>query len=189
MDSLIAVLLLLSVFGVWWLYFIEYRRYRLDATRQRLFEIRDELFAKAEEGILPVDSKAHLMVRNMLNGMIQFSHRLGFIQLVTILVADAHARNNADARRFSQELNEAIRQLPPKGQDVVKKARVQMHVAVIMHITFNSIFLTLVYSLVRLVLKPIMMWRSVSKWLLGEKKWRAIDAEVEAVGEGRAIAA
>ncbi len=32
--------------GLWWLYFIEYRTYRIDHTRQRLFKIRDDLFKK-----------------------------------------------------------------------------------------------------------------------------------------------
>lgn len=190
MDDLIVVtLLLLLALGIWWLYFIEYRRYRLDATRQKLFQIRDRLFAEAADGVLPIDSKAHLILRKMFNGTIRYAHRLGFIQIVSILIAEQQVRGGAEARRFSQELDEAIRELSPKGRDAVKRARRQLHVTVIEHIVFNSIFLTLFYILFGIVLKQIMLWISIRKWLLGEKSWRAIDAEVESIGEDRAIAA
>lgn len=182
MNELSVILAALLLFGLWWLYFIEYRRYRVDLTRQRLFQIRDNLLAQIAAGALPADAKAYWMTRKMLNGMLQFTHRLSIIQLVAIYVAESKVHHGRDVRRFTRELDEAIRLLSPDGQAAVKNARTRMHITVIEHIVFNSIMLTSLYFVFGIAVRQFMFWRSIRNMVLHGKRWRnrwsAIDIEV-----------
>ncbi len=67
---------------LWILYFWMYRNYRLDAFRQDLFAIRDELFDMAIAGDVGFDNRAYRMLRSSINWNIQFGHKTGFLDLV-----------------------------------------------------------------------------------------------------------
>lgn len=61
-----------------WLYFDLFRKLRVDLTRKKLFEVRNELFYLGVDGTLSFDSKAYGLCRKTLNGYIRFCHRLTY---------------------------------------------------------------------------------------------------------------
>jgi len=74
---------------VWFLVFVCWRTYRVDALRQRLFALRDELFDYATSGAISYDDPAYWNLRLLMNGMIRFAHRLTFPRLLLAVVVNS----------------------------------------------------------------------------------------------------
>src|SRR5437764_11543392 len=73
-------LVLLWVLAVCW------RDYRLDAFRQRLFDLRSDLFDYAANDNIRFDSPLYGELRNNINSMIRFGHFVTFGTLVSVLL-------------------------------------------------------------------------------------------------------
>jgi hypothetical protein len=54
---------------------------RLDAFRQRMFIVRDQLFDYARAGNISFEHPAYRLLRKSMNGFIRYGHRLSFFQL------------------------------------------------------------------------------------------------------------
>jgi hypothetical protein len=110
MTQIVASLHLgIALLALWVLLFVCVREYRVDALRQRLFAIRDELFDYAAEGNIDFDNNAYAFSRELLNGMIRFAHRISFSRLVLTEimehVAPMPASVAAPLRLFNREMN------------------------------------------------------------------------------------
>ena len=79
----------LSLLGLWVWFFWLYRDYRIDAYRQRLFALRNQLWDYAAAGHISFDDPAYLVVRNRLNGLIRFAHLLSLVWLLAAAGARA----------------------------------------------------------------------------------------------------
>jgi hypothetical protein len=67
--------------GLWLLAFTCWRPYRLDALRDTLFALRDELFLLAvDDKDLSFEHPAYTELRNNLNGMIRFAEKMTFFR-------------------------------------------------------------------------------------------------------------
>ena len=88
MNDYISEALHLSVglVGLWLVTFWLFHDYRIDALRQRLFDLRAELFDYAASGAVPFDHPAYGLLRRRMNLMIRFAHRFTLIQLVLVLI-------------------------------------------------------------------------------------------------------
>lgn len=92
LDQIVGALhLALALFALWALLWC-WRCYRVDAFRQRLFDLRDELFDFAASGHIPFDHPAYGRLRTAMNGMIQFGHRLTFTRLCLTFLLFATSR-------------------------------------------------------------------------------------------------
>jgi hypothetical protein len=64
-----------------------FRNYRADRLREDLFSLRDQLFDFAvREGLLA--HPGHRQLRNVMNGMIRFAHKLSFSRLVLSIILE-----------------------------------------------------------------------------------------------------
>jgi len=172
---ILAINTLLVLF-LWHLYFFEYRTYRLDLTRQRLFRIRDELFAEFDRHGWPFDARAYGIMRRTLNGVIRFNHRLSLSRYWGAVLADREVANGELGRRFEEEFQAALAELPQDAQECVLKARREMHDVVIEHMVLSSLLATLVAAVAFCL---FLTHRLVSVLL---KKSSSFDAEAEIVG-------
>lgn len=178
-DAALYTLNALVILGLWWLYFIEYRRYRLDKTRQDLFAIRNDLFDKWAAMGMPFDDGAYGMVRTTLNGMIQFAHRISIIRLAAAIAADQQYRSGETARQYEENLSNRLNKLPPNARKAIQDAREQMHYVIASHLIFSS----LVFSTLAIIAAVFLMTTKLRKWLAAN--WSAvIDAEAETIGTG-----
>src|SRR4051812_4242677 len=78
----IQVLTTLAIAAFLW--YVGWRRYRLDLFRQRLFALRDELFDIAATGDLRFNDYAYGGLRRLLNNTIRFGHRVNSMQLLVV---------------------------------------------------------------------------------------------------------
>lgn len=75
----------LSVGAAWFVYSYLYKRVRLDAFREELFTLRDDLFDYMEARGLPFSTHAYGLLRSSINGMIRSAND-GSFNLVTLSV-------------------------------------------------------------------------------------------------------
>jgi hypothetical protein len=59
--------------------------FRLDAFRQSLFALRDELFDYAADGHISFDDPAYGLLRKSMNGFIRYAHNLTFFRLLVTI--------------------------------------------------------------------------------------------------------
>jgi hypothetical protein len=88
-----------------------WREYRIDAFRQRIFEIRDELFDYAAEGGIPFDHPAYGALRGLLNGYIRFAHKMSLTRSIAMYILRRLVPNPALDRSVS-ELFRPINEMP-----------------------------------------------------------------------------
>jgi hypothetical protein len=80
LDSCVNLALLaVLVFKLW-------PSYRLDVFRQRMFAVRDDLFAYAASGKINFDDPAYRLLRQSMNGFLRYGHNLTFFRLCVTLV-------------------------------------------------------------------------------------------------------
>lgn len=182
-ENMTAVYFSISVLGMWWLYFVEYRSYLLAKARQDLFAARDTLFEAAARGDLPFDSAAYVMTRAMLNGSIRFMHRVSLIRIVGMIYANTMVRGPKARSKFSRDYAAARQELSAAGRQAIDAAHLRMHVVLIRYIVTRSLFLSMV-NLFAMLLAGLR--QAVRKRILVDKKWAVIDNEIKEVGQGRA---
>jgi len=177
--------------GLWWLYFIEYRTYRVDLTRQRLFKIRDDLFKKAEEGIVPFDSKAYGIARTTLNGMIRFAHDLSFLRILIILFTYKKIDQGEHAKRYQDEYAQALKELTEPAQEAILMSQLDMHLTLIAHVVRSSLIMMMLIEPLHFVLRLLHRWkiRQLIKSGRGRVTLSIVDAEAKEIGDDLAIAA
>jgi len=75
-----ALHLTLSLLALWYLFYRAFSEYRVDALRERLFALREELFDYAADGHVEFDHPAYGRLRQLVNGLIRFAHRMTFLR-------------------------------------------------------------------------------------------------------------
>ncbi len=128
---------LLLVF--WWLWAIEYRRYRVLVLKNALFEARDLLFHAAERGTLSFDDAAYGMTRSLLNGMLRQAEAFSLPHFMGMLLTRAWWSHADVERRFNERYVRARAQLSDAGRDVVRRAIDVAHVAIVSHVLHISL--------------------------------------------------
>jgi hypothetical protein len=121
--------------GCFWLV----REYRLSVFRQRLFEVRDELFDAAADGMMPFDHPAYRMTRQFINGTIRFAHRMNTTTLLLLLVTAWLTRPPQPQPAFVVRLREACQTLPT--HDAQRRVLHAYHATIALvfaHITYAS---------------------------------------------------
>src|SRR6266850_2188296 len=88
-----ALDMILSLFILWIVIFYCWRYYRIDSLRNELFALRNELFDYAATGMISFGDPAYNMLRNVMNGIIRFPHRVSLFSITMVLVAQRISRN------------------------------------------------------------------------------------------------
>ena len=87
MNAIINSLhLAVALIAMWFLYFCCWREYKVDSFRQSLFAVRDDLFDYADSGRIDFNDPAYTLLRNLINGLIRFAHRLTFARVLILVV-------------------------------------------------------------------------------------------------------
>ncbi|HOP78677.1 MAG TPA: hypothetical protein PLD05_14400 [Thermogutta sp.] len=141
----IGVVLLLVFCGY---FYIPYQAYRLDLFRQRLFEIRDELFDKAADGVIDFKSPLYRKTRDIINGYIRFGHRYRCGYLISralFFLVESRSRDEDDITSFLMQLS----QLDEQAQSAILLALVQSHAELIRYVHDRSLFARLSWAVLR----------------------------------------
>jgi hypothetical protein len=108
-----AIVSLLSLLMLWFLYSFAYRDYRRDVYRQKLFALRNELFDLALAGDVSFETPAYQTLRTTINGFIRFAHHMQFGGLAIFIVNEELAKDDAPDV-FEQRWASQTANLPPE---------------------------------------------------------------------------
>jgi len=117
----------------WVLLFWCWRLYRIDILRQRLFELRDELFDFAAEGHITFSDEVYIQNRIFLNAMIRYAHRMTFTRAI---IGTVFARTALSRIRTPAQL---IPELPAGAtKDKLFSIHQRANAAVFLHLVTGS---------------------------------------------------
>ena len=77
MEAIAGIRLVVYILIGWIIYFWGYRKFRIDLLRHKLFVLRDSLFTTTYRMGIPLDTPSYVMMRQALNGLLRYGHRVG----------------------------------------------------------------------------------------------------------------
>ena len=77
MEAIAGIKLVVYILIGWIIYFWGYRKFRIDMLRHKLFVLRDSLFTTTYRMGIPLDTPSYVMMRQVLNGLLRYGHRVG----------------------------------------------------------------------------------------------------------------
>lgn len=126
----------LSLIGITYLVFWKIRMLAEDWFRDQVFQLRDDLFDRAADGLISFDSPAYGLLRMTMNGYIRFCHKLSLLQIIiSILVSTNSENKNGIFRRNWEEVTKGLDNKTLKELEEYKK---NMEILVIKYILFSS---------------------------------------------------
>jgi hypothetical protein len=188
MDSQLSnsILLIALFIGIWYIWFVEYRKYLNDSTRQHLFDIRDRLFHAAESGEIDFNNELYCMTRTTLNGAIRYTHQLCATHFIlTLFLGRNHIKNSPQLKQYQERWDNAYSKTESEHEKkLILKAQKEMHLTVFYHIVRGSLFLRAVTVVTALIL--ILKKRKISNAVTSKSvrsKWTILDAEANCIGQ------
>jgi hypothetical protein len=171
-----AVSLLGIVMLLMWLY----RDYRVDAFRQQMFAMRDELFDLANAGLISFDDSAYGMLRRTMNGYIRFGHRLS---LLHVLIFAVITRSSSRERSFDSRWVATLATLPPEARERLQEFRHGMDRLVVKHAILNS---PLLVAMVVPALLGAFLAEMCARWLSRQLRTELDKIDTAALAYGEA---
>ena len=171
-SASLAHLLSLS-FGLlclWIALFYLYRDYCVDAFRQRVFALRDQLFDEAAEGLIDFDHPAYGLLRKTMNGYLRFGHKLTFTQTFILFFVTRKARKNLEARSFEHKLKRVSDTLPKEVRERVEFYHIQMHNLLIKHMLKSSPILLFIMVVMVCSVIPFLIFLAFKNWIYDRVK-------------------
>ncbi len=167
LTAALQLFLALATIGILW---FRWRTYRIDALRQKLFALRDELFDYANEGAIPFDDKAYLFLRHKLNGMIRFAHQVSFARLVMSLLFFFSSRPDFVQKQHRVWLD-ALDHVSPDARKKLLATDEQMSVIIVQHMVTGSpiliLFVGIFVPLAVFSVAAMHLWGAVSRNIPG----------------------
>lgn len=128
---------LVSVLGLVILVFWLYRQLVLDRFRQNLFSLRDSLFDEARKGNIDFESDAYQALRQTMNGLIRFGHRMNMPNTILLLTLNA-GHIGVVNKVFADRLDEAMRALPAQQRKLISGYRTKMNFETMEYLLLSS---------------------------------------------------
>ncbi len=98
---------------LWLAWHFLWRKSCQERFRQKLFEVRDELFDLANAGQIAFHDSAYILLRLRINRMIRFSNRVGFVRVFTFICFQRYIGISEEKGAFA-ELYSAISEVTGK---------------------------------------------------------------------------
>jgi hypothetical protein len=140
-DGLNAMIAGFALLLFWIVFAFLYRDYRVDAFRQQMFAVRDEMFDYAADGEIDFDDPAYVLVRTTMNGFIRFADRMNLVSV--IVVAWATAGEEIETESFSTRYKEAVATLTEEQRATLDRFVNRMNAYAAEHVIFSSLVLSL----------------------------------------------
>jgi hypothetical protein len=109
--------------------------------RQRVFQLRDELFDFAAEGHISFDDPANGVLRGSMNSMIRFAHKMSLSYAVAITLA-RYFCPSPGLDRFAKERLRPLKELPDgPAKDKLMNLYARMHFEVFRFVSVSPLLL------------------------------------------------
>lgn len=140
-----------SICGAYLVWSLGVRKLFLDLMRERLFELRFELFRLGMSGELSFDNDAYRSLETLFNGLLRFGHRISFLTWVYSSRAIARAQQEKDYVNISSQIALKVSRLNPETQEKITRILEDVHSDVIAYMAFSSLLFLLIYAVLNLL--------------------------------------
>ncbi len=130
-----------AVCGAYFIWTLGIRKLMLDFLRERIFELRFQLFELGMSGELQFDNEAYRALEILLCGLLRFGHRISFLTYVLSQIEIARAKKDSDYIDVSAQIALKIARLDPEAQGKICAILEQVHRAVVAYMAFSSLLL------------------------------------------------
>lgn len=139
--SVLLLKISLGLLLLWLFSFVLWRDYRLDAFREAIFELRDNLFLFAAEGGISFENAAYRMLRHRMNVTLRFAHFFTLSRFATVSVL---LDRFPDPKREHAEWQKALDSVPSvEARNTLKTFSDGVTFAVLEYALMRSFFLFL----------------------------------------------
>lgn len=111
----------------------------LDQFREKLFEVRFELFSMAANQEIEFDNEAYRSVETLICGLQRFAHRLTFMTYIFSNIAQDNAKRSKDYVDFHQHLQLKVNRTTPENQVKLQKILRELNHAVSLYTALSSV--------------------------------------------------
>lgn len=144
-EFVIAVAFLL------WFFYGPWQQLVVDTARQKLFEIRDSVFLLAADGELEFNSSLYGQLREQMNGILRFCHRMTWYEFLTFMVVERRFRGKR-IDSDQEDLLEVIQRIPDKD---TRSALVLKYLRLIATLVLSVYLRSPLLILISVVLSPL----------------------------------
>jgi hypothetical protein len=148
MNPYIVLKSVVTLFSFWYCVYYLWRDYRLDAFREDLFAVRDEMFLYAANKSIRFDDRAYTMLRTRINDMLRFGH--WFTMTRVIIVLTTHRKIDINLNPWE----EAMSRLPLGVRKQMEEFDKRVRVAVLQYLVYQSFFRYIVMRPLTLLKNP-----------------------------------
>lgn len=137
MNELINLLSsMLALLGLWIAFDVGYRAYRMNVFRDRLFELRSELFEAARSGLFGENGfsdPVYCRTRRVLNGAVRFAHHMTLSRMLVLHWSSRWWLDQRLIRDRNRRLKRGMRSLNPQARGIVIRTMREADFAVVTH--------------------------------------------------------
>jgi len=136
------IMSLLGLIALWAFWYYLWKPQRVDSFRQKLFDLRSDLFDLAAAGSVSFNDPAYSQLRLLINGMIRFGHR---ISLGSLLIAVMHSNDSPSDPLAAWKKN--VDKLPKGVRDQLLTMHSNVQEAFVKHLFGGSVVLFIYVAL------------------------------------------
>lgn len=141
----------LEIAAVIYILFWRYPIYCLDKFRQEVFLLRDGLFDMAADGEIGFNDDAYRELRDRMNSLIRYAHKLSFLQAVVIVTFSFREPIDNNFLEAEDAWQEKLRKYDSDTQQKIENYRARMHLLMIRQILLGT-------PIVALTIVPLIGW-------------------------------
>jgi hypothetical protein len=161
-SELYLTIIVMAVAGLWFVWDLGLKKLFLDGFRERLFELRFQLFKMGESGELSFDDEAYRAIETLICGLLRFGHRVTFMGFILSMREQALAKKSDDYVDYSKQIELKISRTPPDVQSQLRKILSDVHSMVTIYMAVSSL-LFMVASVVLALLRGLNLFRNFGK--------------------------
>lgn len=158
-EKAYVVLSIVGLLLLWALWSFGLRPALIDMFRQRVFEIRDEMFDYAAEGNIDFNHPAYGTIRTLMNGYIRFAHRIDislFIVLIVYFIFKKDALRKQQ-KEFQERIESQLSSLPEKQRGKMNAYLQRTQVEMEKYVLYGSPLFTAVVLLLSFVIGIVVL--------------------------------
>ncbi|WP_263367010.1 hypothetical protein [Edaphobacter bradus] len=130
--------------AIWLVWSLGIKPLVLDAYRERLFELRFQLFQLGVDGKLSFNSDTYRTLETLLCGLLRFAHRVTLVTYALSRIEQDKAKKEPDHGNLSQQITLKISRTDPEAQEKLYKLMNELRDAIFLYIAFSSILFMLI---------------------------------------------
>ena len=125
------------------------RKFLLDITREKLFELRFELFRLGMNGEIDFNDDAYQAIETLFNGLLRYGHRFSLLTYVVSKIANNRAQKEKDYVSVSALISLKVSRLSPDAQQKILRILTEAHSMVFGYMGTSSLFFLSVFAVLK----------------------------------------